>query len=113
MLPEAAKLLTDILGAAERIALYTDDATGEVYTSDTKLRDAVQWNFTVIGEALAQLHKLDAPTAERIHEWRRIIGLRNQLIHGYGVIKNEITWDIVQNKLPILLHDVRQLLKGA
>jgi hypothetical protein len=40
---------------------------------------------------LGQLHKVDAGTAEKITEWRRIIAFRNQLIHGYGVIRAEIT----------------------
>jgi uncharacterized protein with HEPN domain len=64
----------------------------------------------VIGEALSQLHKHDAGTAEQISQWQRIIGFRNQLIHGYGVIKHEITWDIVESKLPVLGADARKLL---
>ncbi len=70
----------------------------------------MQWNFAVIGEALAQLHRTDPETAERINEWQRIIAFRNQLIHGYGVIKNEITWDIIEKKVPILQADVQSLL---
>jgi uncharacterized protein with HEPN domain len=110
MQPESAKLLTDILDAVNRIMQYTSGKTREEYLGDGELRDAVQWNFLVIGEALAQLHKLDPVTAEQIGQWRRIIGFRNQLIHGYGVIKNEITWDIVENKIPALFADVRKLL---
>jgi len=55
------------------------------------VRQAVQWNFAVIGEALAHLHRIDAATAEQITGWRRIIGLRNQLIHGYGMIDHAVT----------------------
>jgi uncharacterized protein with HEPN domain len=57
------------------------------------------------------LHKLDPDAAERIGEWRRIVGFRNQLIHGYGVIKHEITWNIVESKVPLLRADVRKLLE--
>lgn len=111
MPPESAKLLTDILGAADRIAAYTSGKTREEYLGEIQLRDAVNWNFTIIGEALSQLHKLDQTTAEQIAEWRRIIAFRNQLIHGYGVIKNEITWDIIEKKLPVLRADTRRLLE--
>lgn len=72
----------------------------------------MNWNFVIIGEALSQLNKLDSATAELITESRRIIAFRNQLIHGYGFIKNEITWDIVQEKLPVLLADVTNLLQS-
>ena len=107
---ESAKFLQDILDAANRIAEYARGKTREDYLAQGEFRDAVQWNFTVIGEALAQLNKADPATAEQITEWRRIIAFRNQLIHGYGVIKNEITWDILENKLPVLQADVRRLL---
>jgi uncharacterized protein with HEPN domain len=110
MQPESAKLLTDILDAINRIKEYTSGKTQEHFLADNELRDAVQWNFLVVGEALSQLQKLDPSTAEQISQWRRIIGFRNQLIHGYGVIKNEITWDIVQSKLPLLCSDVQRLL---
>ena len=110
MLPESTKFLTDILEACERIVAYTGGKIRDEFLVDTQLRDAVNWNFTIVGEALGQLHKLDATTAEQITEWRRIIAFRNQLIHGYGVIKNEITWDIIEKKLPVLRIDVRRLL---
>ncbi len=110
MRPESAKFLTDILDAIDRIVQYTSGKTREQYLADGELRDAVQWNFLVIGEALSQLHKLDPGAAEGITQWRRIVGFRNQLIHGYGVIKSEITWDIVESKVPLLRADVRKLL---
>ncbi len=110
MRPEIAKYLRDILDAASRIEVYVSERSKDEYLLTGELRDAVNWNFVIIGEALSQLSKLDAPTAERISEWRRIIAFRNQLIHGYGVVKNEITWDIIQIKLPVLIADVKNLL---
>ena len=110
MRPEVAKFLNDMLEAVERIEQYTRGKTRDMYLADSALRDAVQWNFLVVGEALGQLHKIDEVSAEQISEWRRIIAFRNQLIHGYGVIKNEITWYIIETKVPILRAEVRGLL---
>jgi uncharacterized protein with HEPN domain len=110
MQPESAKFLNDMVDAAGRIGAYTAGMTRDAFLSEPQVRDAVNWNFSVIGEALGQLHKSDPHTAEQINEWHRIIAFRNQLIHGYGVIKNEITWDIVEKKLPVLLADLRNLL---
>jgi uncharacterized protein with HEPN domain len=73
-------------------------------------RNAVNWNFSVIGEALAQLKRMDEATAERITDHRKTIALRNQLIHGYGVIDNRITWDILHQKLPVLITEFKSLL---
>jgi uncharacterized protein with HEPN domain len=110
MRPESAKLLKDIADASERIVEYTRNKSRQDYLSDSELRDAVHWNFVIVGEALNQLNKFDANTARQIHEWHRIIAFRNQLIHGYGVISDGITWDIIEHKLSVLRVDVRTLL---
>jgi uncharacterized protein with HEPN domain len=113
MRPETAKFLHDMLDAADHVGEYVQGKTADEYLADNKLRDAVQWNFAVIGEALSQLEKTDPDTAHQITGWRRIIAFRNQLIHGYGVIRHQITWDIIQSKLPILRSDVQALLASA
>jgi len=110
MQPETGKYLSDIHQSAQRIRAYVEGKTKQAYLSDVKLQDAIQWNFIVIGEALSQLSKQDSTTAQQISEWHRIIAFRNQLIHGYGVINNEITWDIIENKLTALQRDVVELL---
>jgi len=75
-----------------------------------ELRDAIRWNFCLIGEALTQLNKLDPSTAQRITDYRKIIGLRNQLIHGYDGIDDIITWKIITKNLPTLRQELEQLL---
>src|SRR5829696_6364892 len=99
MPPEPAKYLRDALDGARAINEFTTTRTIDDYQKLRWLRDAVQWNFCVIGEAVAQLARIEPGTAERLTDYRKIIGLRNQLIHGYGVIDNNITWDIVVTKL--------------
>jgi uncharacterized protein with HEPN domain len=49
--------------------------------------------------------------AERITEYTRIIGFRNQIIHGYAKVDDEITWRIIQDKLPVLRGELEDLLK--
>ena len=62
-----------------------------------------------MGEALAQLRQQDEATALRISEFARIIGFRNQVVHGYGKIDDEITWRILQAKLPVLRRELELL----
>jgi uncharacterized protein with HEPN domain len=59
---------------------------------------------------MAQLTRTDLSTAQRFTDHRKIIGLRNQLIHGYGVVDSRITWDVVENKLPVLIDELKRAL---
>lgn len=43
---------------------------------------------------------------KRSTELPKIVGLRNRLIHGYDSVDDEILWDIVQTKLPVLKTQV-------
>ena len=75
-------------------------------------RAAVERQLEIIGEAMAQLAKSDAPVAEGISEYRRIVALRNILIHGYADVDDRLVWDVVKTKLPVLSREVEALLKS-
>lgn len=101
---EAKKYLYDIQQAASWIADFTAGKRFEDYRNNAMLRSAVERQFEIIGEALAQLAKIDETIVARIGEHRRIIAFRNILIHGYADVDDRLVWDIVQGKLPVLHH---------
>lgn len=105
------KYLLDMLDRGARIQAYTSGMTRDQFLKDTVVQDAVHWNFCVIGEAMSQLRQLDEAAAAQLTAFTKIIGLRNQLIHGYGSIDTDITWSIVQKHLPILIQELRVLLR--
>ena len=82
----------------------------EDFLNTNWLQDAVHWNLSVIGKALSQLRKIDEATAEKLTGCTKIIGLRNQLIHGYSSINTDVTWEIVHKHLPVLIGELRVLL---
>src|SRR5580700_8479850 len=94
MPPEALKLLEDMRQAAKDVMAMVDGKSVETYRTNKQLRWAVERGFEIIGEALTQLRKIDAKTAESITDWRAIIGFRNVLIHGYAIVNPDKTWDI-------------------
>jgi uncharacterized protein with HEPN domain len=106
----APVLLEDIRHAAQRILDVTSGRTQAEYGSDDYFRAAVERWFIVIGEALSRLEKLDVGTAQHISEYRKIIGFRKVLVHGYDAIDDQIVWDTIQQHLPVLKQEVEELL---
>lgn len=110
---EAKKYLLDIQQAADLLTQFTAGKQFADYERDAMLRAAVERKFEIIGEALAQLVKLDDSPASRISEHRRIIAFRNILVHGYADVADRLVRDIVETKLPLLRREVAALLKDA
>ena len=110
MPPEAATYLRDMLDAVQAIEDQVRGLAAAEFLARRGVRDAVTWNLCVIGEALNKLVKVDEPTARQITDSRKIVAVRNQLIHGYAVINHDITWEIATEKLPILRRELEQML---
>jgi uncharacterized protein with HEPN domain len=107
---ETRALLWDIQDGARTIQTFVAGKTQTDFLRNLLLRSAVERQFEIIGEAMTRLAKLDLKTAQRITEYRRIVGFRNVLIHGYDKIDDETTWRIVTNDLPLLVREVDALL---
>lgn len=110
MQPEARQYLLDIRNAALQIQQNAKGYTLERFKTDDWFVSAVNWKFTIIGEAMNRLRLLDPTIADRISEWRRIVAFRNQLVHGYANVQNEITWRIIESKLDILIREASTVL---
>lgn len=102
--------LEDIIEATRKIKAYTGGLSKAAFLDDEKTFDAVVRNLEVIGEAVKKLPE-DLRAKHSTLEWKKIAGLRDILIHEYFGLDAEIVWDIVQNKIPALDQEVRQMLK--
>jgi uncharacterized protein with HEPN domain len=110
---EAQKYLYDILQAAGLLVQFSAGKTLEDYSRDPMLRSAVERQFEVIGEALNRLLKVAPEQAARISEYKRIIAFRNILVHGYAEVDERIVWGVLEQKLPILHKEIKELLEGS
>ena len=110
MRPESAAHRWDVQEAAERIASFIAGLTRDSYIADDLHRSAVERQLLIVGEALNNLRKVDAETAERIPDIVRIIGLRNVLAHGYAVVDDAVVWQAASARVPQLLETVQSLL---
>ena len=111
MQPKTPKLLEDIRDAAAFIGEAVRGKTLQQYRSERLLRQAIERNFEIIGEAINRLAQLDPGTAARITKQRQIIDFRNVLIHGYDLIDHRIVWSTIEEEVPVLLEEVDALLR--
>lgn len=78
-------LLNEMIDAAEQAMSLIKDRSIEDIRAHRQIRDALLWNFTVLGEAASQLP--DAFKAEHSAvNWSRPSQLRNRIVHGYWSI---------------------------
>ncbi|HZA54407.1 MAG TPA: DUF86 domain-containing protein [Candidatus Udaeobacter sp.] len=94
-------LVEDIWEAIEKIQRYVAGLDHDAFIKDDKTIDSVVRNLEIIGEAANRLPE-DFRAQHIEIEWRRIIGLRNRIVHDYFNIDVEIVWEIIQKDLPNL-----------
>jgi uncharacterized protein with HEPN domain len=102
--------LWDAREAANAIAAMTAGKTFAEFSGDIVLRSAVERQFEIVGEALAQLARLDATLSAEVPDLRKIVAFRNILIHGYAVINRTRVWRAVEEDLPALRAALDRLL---
>jgi len=100
------KYLYDIKLAIDEIELFFQgrDKRFNEYIKDIILKRAIERNLEIIGEAMNRILKEEPDIT--VENSRRIIGLRNQIIHGYDSVSDENIWGIVVNHIPILKAEV-------
>jgi uncharacterized protein with HEPN domain len=102
--------LYDILNAIEEIEQFLPAGKRlfEIYKNDLKTKRAVERNLEIIGEAIKRI--LDKDPGFEISHSKKIVSLRNRIIHGYDVISDELIWGILLNDLPNLKSEISIIL---
>ena len=78
--------------------------------ADVKLRSATERQLEIVGEALNNQSREAPELASRIPDARRVIAMRNVLVHAYRNIDNDPVWQTIQVDLPGLRIEAAALL---
>ncbi|MCM8817112.1 MAG: DUF86 domain-containing protein [Candidatus Omnitrophica bacterium] len=105
------EFLLDIQEAIRRIELYTSGLKYEDFLQRIETQDAVLRNLEIIGEAVKNI----SPNLKKKYQdiqWKDIAGMRDKIIHFYFGVNLDIVWKIIEDKLPQLKKQVKEILKG-
>ena len=103
-------LLEEMIEAADQaIALVRGLSLADL-SQDRVRRDALLWNFTVLGEAASQLTE---ELKEQFPEvpWRQPARLRNRIVHGYWSIDLDVIHATAERQLPSFVAELRVALE--
>jgi len=102
-------LIGEMIEASEQAQSLAAGVELDALNADRQRRDALLWNFTVLGEAAAQL---DDEVKERFPEilWAQPARLRNRIVHGYWSIDLEILHTTATELLPQFAEQLRKAL---
>lgn len=91
MTDKTRKYLFDILESVQSIEDFINDVDFFQYQKNKMVRRAVERELEIIGEAMTALLKIENEI--EISSAKRIIGMRNRVIHGYDKIDDGVIWN--------------------
>ena len=106
-----AQRLSHIIEAIERVERSVAGITqAEFYLNEDKQGNVIRC-IEIIGEAANHISDEIRRDNDGI-PWPSIIGMRNNLIHGYCEVNYEFVWETVQRDLPQLKESVKNILNS-
>ena len=112
MTDEQRKYLMDIRSSIEAISFHLGGKRDYFqYLGNLTVKRAVEREIEIIGEATSRLLKLDDSIA--ISNARKIVDLRNKVIHAYDAVNDAVVWKIVVVDIPKLSEEVGLLLNQS
>jgi uncharacterized protein with HEPN domain len=101
--------LRHILDAINRAQSYIEDTSYDNFASNDMMVAAVVRELEIIGEAAGHLSESFCKKYGDI-QWRKIVAMRNYLIHEYFGVNTEVVWSTCKNNLPKLKEVILKTL---
>lgn len=102
--------LRHILDAIDRADSYIEDTTYDNFILNDMMVAAIVRELEIIGEAAGHLSESFCKKHSSI-QWRKIVAMRNHLIHEYFGVNTEVVWSTCRNNLPKLKVIVLKVLE--
>ena len=106
---ESQRRLQHIINAIDTIESYTKNENEVSFCENEILNNAVLFQFTVIGEAIAHVENETLEKYE--YRWYKVRAFRNMIAHEYFNIKLIAVWKIIKQDMPQLKSVIEQILQ--
>ena len=104
--------LQHIMDAARKALSFTKGLSRHHLDSDVKLTLALTRLLEIVGEAASQIAP-DTKNRFSAIPWKKIVGMRNRLIHGYQNVNLDILWQTITDDLPPLVTTIQKVIDEA
>ena len=94
---------------AETITRFGNDCSK--FESDLDFFDSVTMNILQIGELANHLPSSVRDKYQNI-PWKRVIGQRNVVAHGYGTLVKERIWKTATEDVPVFQKQLQEILSA-
>jgi uncharacterized protein with HEPN domain len=97
------------LDSAKLAVSYITQKSRADFLGNIQCQDAVIRRIIIIGEAA---NRVSEETQQNLNHlpWRKMVGMRNIVVHEYDDVNLNIIWDTLQIDLPILIGELEKLL---
>jgi uncharacterized protein with HEPN domain len=102
--------LKDIIQAMEAIEKFVEGMEFEELVKDDKTSSAVIRKFEILGEAGRNIPDWMREKYPQI-PWKRMVGMRDRLIHGYFGIDYKLVWDTIKVEIPRIKSELERILQ--
>ena len=96
----------DILKYSQEIIDILKDENHNSFINNRIKRLAIERLMQIIGEAANHL-STDFMQENQDIPWKKIIGLRNKIVHDYGEILTDRIWLIASESIPELMYQIK------
>ena len=101
--------LADILNAARNLVRLTAGLTQAAVEADAEKQSALIGQFVILGEAARRV-STGLREAHPEIPWPKMVGMRNQIAHGYDEIDWSIVWETISTHIPVLIGQLEPLV---
>ena len=109
---DSLNYIKHIQEAIEQIESYLGDCDFKAFSGSPMLFDATIRELEIIGEAANRITE----EFQKKHSgvpWRKVIGMRNKLIHEYFEVNKKVVWLTCKEDLPELKKIVLQIISES